>query len=134
VVAETGIGRIGLAVCYDLRFPELFRAMVDQGAEVFVVPAAWPAARTEHWRLLLRARAVENQAYVVACNGSGSADGTTLAGRSTIIDPWGELVAEVGLGPAVLRGGVDLGHLEACRAAFPALADRRATSAQGALR
>lgn len=125
VVVDTGVGRLGLAICYDLRFPELFRALVDRSAQVFVVPAAWPGSRTEHWRLLLRARAVENQAYVVACNGAGDSAGTLLGGFSAVVDPWGETVGEAGLEPTTLRAVVELDRLDACREDFPALADRR---------
>lgn len=125
VTAATALGVIGLGVCYDLRFPELFRAMADDGAEIFVVPAAWPAARLEHWRLMARARAVENQAYMIAVNGAGAPHGTPLAGHSTVIDPWGEVVMEGTSEPDVLRAPVDPGRVISCRADFPALADRR---------
>jgi predicted amidohydrolase len=124
-VAATAAGRIGVAVCYDLRFPELFRLHAEDGAELIVVPAAWPAARREHWRLLLRARAVENQAYVLACNGAGADHGTLLAGHSAIIDPLGEVLAEAGEAPGEVRARIDLASVAAARAAFPVLADRR---------
>lgn len=116
--------RAGMATCYDLRFPELFRALADDVA-LFVVPAAWPAARTEHWATLLRARAIENQAYVIGCNAAGHDHGVVLAGHSTVVDPWGVVVAEAGPGPVVLEAAVDLGVVGKARADFPALADRR---------
>jgi predicted amidohydrolase len=125
VTIPTPLGRIGMAVCYDLRFPEFFRAGIDSGAELFVIPAAWPAARTEHWRLLLRARAVENQAFVVGCNGAGADRGVAVAGHSAIIDPTGVVVAEGGTEPGVLRARVDLDLVATTRADFPVLADRR---------
>jgi predicted amidohydrolase len=125
VTVATELGILGLAICYDLRFPELFRAMVDDGAELFVVPAAWPSARAEHWRLLARARAVENQAYVIACNGAAAPQGTMLAGHSAVIDPWGATVVEAGAEPLTLRAPVDRARVTECRADFPALADRR---------
>jgi predicted amidohydrolase len=127
VTVATDLGVLGLAICYDLRFPELFRAMVDQGAEIFVVPAAWPGARTEHWRVMARARAIENQAYVIACNGAGvgTPGAAELAGHSAVIDPWGEIDAEAGPTPAILRAVVHRDRVAACRADFPALADRR---------
>ena len=80
----------GLATCYDLRFPELFRAFVDRGAELVLLPSAWPTPRIAHWSLLTRARAVEDQAYVVAVNGCGDQGGSlALGGRSVVVDPWG---------------------------------------------
>jgi predicted amidohydrolase len=99
--------------------------MVDADAEIFVVPAAWPAARTEHWRLFARARAVESLAYVVAVNGAGSPHGVQLAGHSAVIDPWGSTEAEAGVDPCVLRTTVHPQRVTDCRAEFPALADRR---------
>jgi predicted amidohydrolase len=125
VTVATALGVVGLAVCYDLRFPELFRAMVDEGAELFVVPACWPAARVEHWQLLARSRAVENQAYVVAVNGAGAPHGVEVGGHSAVIDPWGALEAQAGSEPGVLRATVDPARVASCRADFPALADRR---------
>jgi predicted amidohydrolase len=121
----TPLGAVGLAVCYDLRFPELFRAGIDAGAEIFVIPAAWPAARTEHWRLLLRARAIENQAFVVGCNGAGSDRGVAVAGHSAVIDPSGVVIAEGGVEPGVVRARVDLALVARTREEFPVLADRR---------
>lgn len=134
VTVATELGVLGLATCYDLRFPELFRLMVDEGAEVFVIPAAWPDARREHWRLLARARAVENQAYVLTCNGAGGEGSATLAGHSAIIDPWGEVIAEAGESATTLTGLVDVSRVTDARATFPALADRRLPSVAGAAR
>ncbi|WP_211039383.1 carbon-nitrogen family hydrolase [Streptomyces tardus] len=93
VTVDTGRAVLGLATCYDLRFPELFRSLTDAGAQILVVPAGWPAKRAAHWDLLLRARAVENQAYVLGCGTAGSNGGAPQAGRSAIIDPWGETLA-----------------------------------------
>jgi predicted amidohydrolase len=125
LVVDTELGRLGLALCYDLRFPELFRALLDRDAELFVIPAAWPAARLSHWQTLLRARAIESLAYVVACNGAGTPDGTLLAGNSAIVDPWGDLVAAAGAGETTLRGAIEVGTVTSARAEFPALGDRR---------
>jgi predicted amidohydrolase len=125
VVAETALGRLGLAICYDLRFPELFRLLADRGAELIVIPSAWPAARAGHWRLLARARALENLAFVVGCNAAGEDHGTALAGHSVVIDPWGEPVAEAGTEPTVLRARIDPAAVAAARRDFPALRDRR---------
>ncbi|HSA52925.1 MAG TPA: nitrilase-related carbon-nitrogen hydrolase, partial [Yinghuangia sp.] len=89
VVLATPFGTLGFATCYDLRFPEMFRLLLDAGAEVLVVPAAWPARRVEHWRLLARARAVENQVFVLACNTAGTQAGIAQGGHSMVVDPWG---------------------------------------------
>jgi predicted amidohydrolase len=117
---------MGLATCYDLRFPELFRAhLADEALEIFLIPASWPAPRVEHWRLLGRARAVENQAYVVQANICGSQGGLQMAGASQIVAPDGRLVASAGAEPEVLRATLDLSALRSLRADFPVLADRR---------
>ena len=116
----------GLATCYDLRFPELFRAFVDRGAELVLLPSAWPTPRIAHWSLLTRARAVEDQAYVVAVNGCGD-QGASLAlgGRSVVVDPWGTVLAEGGDHEEVLVVDLDLAQVAKVRADFPVLADRR---------
>jgi predicted amidohydrolase len=118
-------GRFGLATCYDLRFPEMFRALLDGGSEVVLMPAAWPARRVEHWRLLARARAVEDQSYVVACNTGGTHAGVPMGGHSMVVDPWGEVLAEAGDGEEVLVVELDDELVAATRASFPVLADRR---------
>ena len=129
--------RVGLATCYDLRFPELFRALVDGGAQVFVVAASWPAVRADAWRLLLRARAVENQAYVVACAAAGVNGRTAMAGGSCVIGPDGQVRAaapsaadvpggdRLGAPQAELSATLDLAEIGRERAAFPVLPDRR---------
>ena len=86
--------RAGLSTCYDLRFPEIYRRQVDAGAELFVVPAAWPAARVGHWSLLGRARAIENQAVMVQCNTAGTHAGHEMGGRSQVVSATGEVLAE----------------------------------------
>lgn len=120
---------LGLATCYDLRFPELFRALVDAGARILVVPAGWPAKRAAHWTLLARARAVENQAYVLACGTAGTHAGVPQAGRSAIIDPWGETLADTadtgdGAEEAAVTAELDPAAVDRVRASFPALKDR----------
>ncbi|MFJ6211897.1 carbon-nitrogen family hydrolase [Streptomyces sp. NPDC092296] len=122
--AVTEHGTLGLATCYDLRFPELFRALLDAGAEILTVPAAWPARRAEHWTLLARARAVEEQAYVLACNTAGTHGGVEQAGRSLVVDPWGEVLAEAGTGEEVLTVDFDPAAVAKTRADFPVLRDR----------
>ncbi len=129
VVVNTPLGRLGLAVCYDLRFPEQFRRMTERGAQGVIVASAWPHPRVEAWSTLLRARALENQAFIVACNGVGpTGHEATLCGRSAIIDPWGCTVASLGDDPATITASVDLREAERSRSRFPALADRRLLS------
>lgn len=126
VTADVDGTTTALATCYDLRFPELFRAFVDRGAELFLLPAAWPTPRIAHWSLLARARAVEDQAYVVALNGCGDqGGGLALGGRSVVVDPWGNVLAEGGDDEQVLVVDLDLAAVAKIRADFPVLADRR---------
>ncbi|CAL9303385.1 carbon-nitrogen family hydrolase [Streptomyces sp. SudanB182_2057] len=115
---------LGVATCYDLRFPELFRALVDAGAETLVIPAGWPERRRAHWTLLARARAVENQAFVLACGTAGTHAGVPQAGHSIVVDPWGEVLAEAGPGEEVLTVDIDPAKPAATREQFPALKDR----------
>ncbi|GGR74114.1 hydrolase [Streptomyces humidus] len=115
---------VGVATCYDLRFPELFRGLVDAGAETFVIPAGWPERRREHWTLLARARAVENQAFVLACGTAGTHAGVPQAGHSIVVDPWGEVLAEAGSGEEVVTVDFDPAKAAVTREQFPALKDR----------
>jgi len=124
-VAVTPIGTIATSTCYDLRFPEQYRVLSDLGAEVVIIPAAWPLVRVHHWRSLLIARAIENQAWVISCNSAGDQRGTTLAGTSMIIDPAGVVVAEAGVAPAVIQAEVDVAGVAAIRNEFPVLEHRR---------
>lgn len=130
VVIPTPAGRVGLSVCYDLRFPELYRRLVAQGAEVLVVPSAFtaPTGRA-HWETLLRARAIENLCYVVAAAQSGHHPEAGPAGRETygdslIADWWGRVVARLPRGTGVISTAIDLPGLHAARTAFPSLAHR----------
>ncbi|WP_329038978.1 carbon-nitrogen family hydrolase [Streptomyces sp. NBC_00178] len=116
---------LGLATCYDLRFPEQFRGLVDAGAEILVVPAGWPERRRAHWTLLAQARAVENQAYVLAVGSSGTNGGVEQAGHSIVVDPWGEVLAEAGAAEEVLTVEFDPARTATTREQFPALKDRR---------
>jgi predicted amidohydrolase len=120
----TGV-RAGLATCYDLRFPELFRSLLDAGAELVIVPAAWPQARVGHWQLLGRARAVENQQIVVQCNTAGRHAGVRMGGHSQVIDATGAVLAEAGEEEQVLVVDVDPAATTRWRADFPVLTDRR---------
>lgn len=131
VVAETELGRLGLATCYDLRFPELFRAMAEKGVDLFLVCSAWPYPRLEAWLMLNRVRALENQAFLVSANSCGPNRGALLAGHSMISDPWGEIMASAGDDEVVLRAEIDLGRVEEARQRFPALADRQEWPAAG---
>ncbi|MEU9106760.1 carbon-nitrogen family hydrolase [Streptomyces xanthophaeus] len=116
---------LGIATCYDLRFPEMFRGLVDAGATTMVVAAGWPARRRSHWTLLSRARAVEDQSYVLACGLAGTHAGVEQAGHSLVVDPWGEVLAEAGPGEDVLTVELDPAKVPDTRAQFPALKDRR---------
>ncbi|MET9253568.1 carbon-nitrogen family hydrolase [Streptomyces sp. NPDC048182] len=115
---------LGLATCYDLRFPELFRGLADHGAETLVVPAGWPERRRAHWTLLAQARAVENQAFVLACGTAGTHAGVPQAGHSIVVDPWGEVLGAAGAGEEVLTVEFDPARVAATREQFPALKDR----------
>jgi predicted amidohydrolase len=120
-----GHGSTALSTCYDLRFPELFRAQVDGGALLFLVAAAWPLSRLAHWQVLLRARALENQSFLLACNAAGRQGTVELAGRSAVVDPWGTVLAEAGGGAETLTVEIDPDLAVRARKEFPALADRR---------
>ncbi|GAA2911788.1 MULTISPECIES: carbon-nitrogen family hydrolase [Streptomyces] len=115
---------LGLSTCYDLRFPELFRGLVDAGAETLVVSAGWPERRRSHWTLLAQARAVENQSFVVACGTAGTHAGVPQAGHSIVVDPWGEVLARAGADEEVLTVEFDPGKVATTREQFPALKDR----------
>ncbi|MFB6082038.1 MAG: nitrilase-related carbon-nitrogen hydrolase [Halanaeroarchaeum sp.] len=116
---------VGMTTCYDLRFPELYRELVDEGVTLVIVPSAWPYPRVEHWLTLPRARAIENLAYVATVNGSGAFDDATLLGRSTVFDPWGTTLASTDDEPTVLTVDIDSARVDRVREDFPALRDRR---------
>lgn len=124
VTVPTGSGPIGLATCYDLRFPELFRALLDAGARFLVVPAAWPAGRLEHLRLFVRTRAVEEQCFVLACVAVGEHGGVRQAGHSMVVDPWGTVLAEAGEDEEVLTAVIDPSEVDRIRSELPVLRDR----------
>lgn len=112
-------------VCYDLRFPEIFRIGAKRGAQLFAVIANWPSKRMNHWITLLQARAIENQAYVVGVNRCGNDPKLSYPGRSLIIDPLGEIIADAGTGEAMAGAEVDPARIKAWRSEFPALPDMR---------
>ena len=124
-LAEGGSVPVGLSTCYDLRFPELYRRLLDRGAEVFVVPAAWPRKRVAHWTLLGQARAVEDQCVVLQCNTAGTHAGHEMGGHSQAVDATGRVLAEAGVGEEVLSVEVDVDAVRQWREDFPVLADRR---------
>jgi predicted amidohydrolase len=128
VTSSTAGGiRLGLSICYDVRFPELFRILALRGARILLVPAAFTLATTrDHWETLLRARAIENQAFVVAANQIGRhPPDHRSGGRSMIVDPWGVVLAQASDAVGVISATLDLDRLERIRADLPALANRR---------
>jgi predicted amidohydrolase len=128
VVTETADGvEVGLSICYDVRFPELYRILAVRGARVLTVPAAFTLTTTrEHWEVLLRARAIEDQCYVIAANQVGEpAPGIQTGGRSMIVDPWGLVLAQAPDAECVVVADLDLDRLADVRAKLPSLANRR---------
>jgi predicted amidohydrolase len=118
--------QLGLTVCYDLRFPELYRILAVEGAELVTVPAAFTLfTGKDHWELLLRARAVENQCYVVAANQWGVVEGKASFGRSSIVDPWGVVLAQAPDEDCVVSAELDRAHLARIRRSVPSLANRQ---------
>ena len=116
---------VGMTTCYDLRFPELYRRLVDAGVTLTLVPSAGPYPRVEHWQLFPEARAVENLMYVAAANGVGSFEEATLLGRSAIYDPWGTTLASAGDEATLVTATLDPQRVTERRESFPALDDRR---------
>jgi len=123
LVQTCGDARICPLICYDLRFPELWRLGARAGAEIFTIGASWPAARQSHWRTLAIARAIENQAVVVAVNRVGQDPHLHYAGGSIIVDPQGEILAEADDSPTVISASIDIEAIRSWRSTFPALAD-----------
>ena len=125
-VAETPLGRFGMTVCYDLRFPELYRALSQRGAELITVPSAFTyATGKRHWEVLLRARAVENLCYVIAANQGGqNTEKRRTWGHSMIVDPWGDVLCGLEDGPGVACAELDLARVRDLRHSFPALSHR----------
>jgi nitrilase len=126
VTVDTPVGRVGLSVCYDMRFPELYRRLVSAGAEILVMPAAFtvPTGRA-HWETLLRARAIENLSYVVAAAQSGvHPNGRETYGDTIAIDPWGRVLQRLPRGSGIVSANINLDELRRVRAEFPALVNR----------
>ncbi|ADN77656.1 Nitrilase/cyanide hydratase and apolipoprotein N-acyltransferase [Ferrimonas balearica DSM 9799] len=126
-VVDTPLGRLGIAVCYDVRFPELFRALADAGAELVALPAAFTEPTGEaHWEVLLRARAIENQCYLLAAGQQGQhANGRRTWGHSMVVDPWGRVVAQLAQGEGLVSARIDPAEMAQIRQRLPALKHRR---------
>ncbi len=118
-------GKTGLAICYDLRFPELFRRYALEDVEMVVIPAEWPLARIEHWRALMIARAIENQCYMIGVNTVGKIGDTVFGGHSMIVDPWGKIVIEAGEEAQLLTAEIELDRIKEVRNTIPVFEDRR---------
>lgn len=125
LLADTSVGKVGVFICYDLRFPELARRLALEGAEILVVPGEWPKPRQDHWRTLLRARAIENQLFVVATNSCGVSGKHDFFGMSMIIDPKGELLAEAGYEPQNITAVLDFDEMVDWREQIPCFKDRK---------
>jgi nitrilase len=127
VVVETPFGKLGMAVCYDLRFPGLFRSLVEQGAEIITIPSAFTAITGKaHWEVLVRARAIENQCYVVAsAQGGYHANGRETYGNSMVVDPWGRVLDRMGRGSGVVVSEINMERLRDIRRSFPVLEHRK---------
>ena len=118
-------GPTGLAICYDLRFPELFRGYALAGARVILLPSQWPLPRIHHWRTLVQARAIENQVFLVAVNRVGSDPENTFGGNSMVVGPWGKVRLQGNTSPQLLLTTIDLSETDTARQRIPILADRR---------
>ncbi|HEY4263790.1 MAG TPA: carbon-nitrogen hydrolase family protein [Micropepsaceae bacterium] len=131
VVASLPWARIGLSVCYDLRFPQLYRALAKEGAEILTVPSAFTETTGKaHWHVLLRARAIENGCFVVApAQGGTHANGRKTYGHSLIVGPWGDILAEAGIDPGIVTADLDLEEIASVRARLPSLHHDRPFSA-----
>lgn len=117
--------KMGLVICYDLRFPEIIRNLMLQGAQVLFVPAEWPKARSAHWEILQQARAIENQFFVISANGVGIYNGTEYAGKSMVVNPWGEIVASGGVREETISSQLDFSVVEEVRKQVPIQSSRR---------
>ena len=125
VVVDTPLGPTGLATCYDLRFPELFRALVEGGATSVLMPSGWPLSRIEHWDVLVRARAIENQVWMITCNEVGQQGTITLGGHSMVVDPRGAVLIQLGEHAGIGHAPIDPNAPLLWREEFPVLPDIR---------
>ncbi len=124
VTVKTELGTLGLSTCYDLRFPELYRRMMEQGAEIFLVTSAWPFPRVGSWIALNQARAIENVCYLISCNCSGISRGMRFVGHSMIVDPWGVVISASAEEERIVKGEIDPANVEKIRSIFPPIQDR----------
>lgn len=118
-------GRTALAICYDLRFPELFRRYALEDTMMVIIPAEWPLERIEHWRTLLQARAIENQCFMVACNAAGPTGDVVFGGHSMVVDPWGKILITGSDEPMLITAEIDTERVDEVRKRIPVFADRR---------
>ncbi|CAN5277362.1 carbon-nitrogen hydrolase family protein [soil metagenome] len=127
VIIDTPVGRLGLAICYDVRFPELFRILLSQGAELFALPAAFTAVTGQaHWEILIRARAIENLSFMLAAGQSGlHANGRETYGHSMIVDPWGQVLQCLPQNPGVIIAEINREQQQLIRKRFPVIAHRK---------
>lgn len=122
-VINSPFGKIGMAICYDIRFPEYFRAMVKKDAHIFIIPSEFPKPRLNHWRVLLQARAIENQCFIIAVNRVGKDKRLEYFGHSLVIDPWGEIIYEAAEEEGTAPVEIDLSLVERIRKDFSVLDD-----------
>lgn len=126
LVLDLPWGTTGLAICYDLRFPEMFRRYaVKEDAKMVIICAEWPLARIAHWRALLIARAIENQCFIIACNAAGKSGDTVMGGHSMVIDPWGKIVVEAGETQQIVTADIELDEIAVARGKIKSLDDVR---------
>lgn len=125
VVVKTLFGNIGMATCFDLRFPELFRIMVDKGAQIFLISSAWPFPRLEPWIIFNRVRALENQCFLISANSAGTNCGVQFVGHSMVVDPWGTILAGAGDEEMIVQTRIDPEEVKNARDTFPGLAGRK---------
>lgn len=126
VVVDTILGKLGFAICYDIRFPEMFRKMMEMGAQVIIIPASFTSTTGKHhWEPLLRARAIENQVYILAPNQTGKKPDFDAYGHSMAIDPWGTVLTEAGVGETILYAEIDLDKEADIRHQIPCIMNRR---------
>ncbi|SDL31378.1 nitrilase-related carbon-nitrogen hydrolase [Halarsenatibacter silvermanii] len=123
-VEDIGANKVALSTCYDLRFPELYRIQLERGAEYMLVVSAWPRERVDHWQLLCRTRALENQSYLIAANCAGRSGGVEMAGNSLIISPRGKILSKAGRGEEIIKAECPRDEVIDFRDNFPAVTDR----------
>ena len=124
-IVDTSLGRVGLMICYDLRFPELARSLSLQGAQMILVPAQWPRPRENHWQTLLKARAIENQLFMIGSNRTGTDDSLAFPGMSMIVDPLGNILSDAGEKQGICVADIDMELVQKTRASIPCMTDRR---------